>query len=537
MTQVHGRVEAFEDRPEEEPVRVATYTRISTDEAHQPYSLSAQAERLASYIASQPRWTLVREFTDQMTGAVLERPGLERALAEARAHRFDLLLVYRVDRLARSVRALAHILEDLETAGVAFRSATEPFDTATAGGRMFVQMLGVFAEFERATIVERVIAGMERKAATGGWPGGYRPFGYEPDRETGQLVVKEDEAPLVEIIFDLYANKRMGSRAVAQWLNQGGHRTKAGRPWSHTSVLTVLRNRAYVGEIFFRGRYHSSPHPRLIPEQLFETAQRVLESRAEDMGLRRSNGSDYLLTGLLRCEKCGKRFIGASAKGNAYRYAYYVCFSRHRYGTAECDQDRLRADELEEKVVESLLATLARRDLLEEAVTRWGEIVESARPDRERELAAVEARIRKAQGALDRHFQAFEDGRLREEVCTRRIEELSVVLTSLEARRAELIEESSGSQPSLPDSTELAQLPEEIERALRDGRLPERKAVMQALVTEIQVRDRTHIQPVFRVPVFGPPHGLVPPAGLEPALPAPEADALSAELRGRDERV
>jgi site-specific DNA recombinase len=116
------------------------------------------------------------------------------------------------------------------------------------------------------------------------------------------------------------------------------------------------------------------------------------------MGLRRTNGSQYLLTGLLRCEKCGKRFIGASAKGNAYRYAYYVCFSRHRYGTQECDQDRLRADELETRVLESLLSTLGRRDLLEDAVTRWGEIVESGRPDRARELAVVEARIRKSQG-------------------------------------------------------------------------------------------------------------------------------------------
>jgi site-specific DNA recombinase len=274
------------------------------------------------------------------------------------------LLVYRVDRLARSVRTLAHILEELDEAGVAFRSATEPFDTSTPGGRMFVQMLGVFAEFERATIVERVIAGMERKAATGGWPGGYRPFGYEPDPETGLLVVKEDEAPLVPVIFDLYANKRMGSRAVAQWLNRRGHRTKAGRPWGHTAVLTVLTNRAYVGEIFFRGRYHPAPHPRLVDAKLFETAQAVLESRGEDMALRRTNGSEYLLTGLLVCQKCGKRFIGASAKGNAYKYAYYVCFSRHRYGTQECDQDRLRADELEDRVVESLLATLGRRDLL-----------------------------------------------------------------------------------------------------------------------------------------------------------------------------
>jgi site-specific DNA recombinase len=123
----------------------------------------------------------------------------------------------------------------------------------------------------------------------------------------------------------------------------------------------------------------------VIDAKVFETTQAILESRVEDMALRRTNGSEYLLAGLLVCDKCGKRFIGASANGNDYRYPYYVCFTRHRYGTQECDQDRLRADELEERVVESLLATLSRRELLEHAVERWGEIEEKQRPGRERE--------------------------------------------------------------------------------------------------------------------------------------------------------
>ena len=124
-------------------MRVATYIRISTDEDHQPYSLEAQAERLAAYVKSQPDWELARRFSDQASGATTERPELQRALAEARAGRFDLLLVYRVDRFSRSVRGLAQLLEDLDAAGVAFRSATEPFDTTNAAGRMMDQMLGV----------------------------------------------------------------------------------------------------------------------------------------------------------------------------------------------------------------------------------------------------------------------------------------------------------------------------------------------------------------------------------------------------------
>jgi site-specific DNA recombinase len=129
-------------------VRVATYTRISTDEEHQPYSLEAQTARLGAYVQSQDGWEISRRYTDQMTGSTLDRPGLRQALDDAREGRFDMLLVYRVDRFARSVRALALLLEELDRAHVHFRSATEPFDTGTAAGRMMVQMLGVFAEFE-----------------------------------------------------------------------------------------------------------------------------------------------------------------------------------------------------------------------------------------------------------------------------------------------------------------------------------------------------------------------------------------------------
>ena len=118
---------------------------------------------------------------------------------------------------------------------------------------MMVQMLGVFAEFERATIIDRVIAGMERKAARGEWTAGSAPYGYEVDPESSYLAPNPTEAPLVPVIFDRYARDRMGAKAVAGWLNDRGYRTRAGRPWNHMAVLTVLRNRAYLGEIYFRG--------------------------------------------------------------------------------------------------------------------------------------------------------------------------------------------------------------------------------------------------------------------------------------------
>ena len=208
------------DIEEDKRVRVATYIRISTDEENQPYSLEAQELRLAAYITSQDGWEPVRDYSDRMSGSKVDRPGLQRALADARAGRFDLLLVYRVDRLSRSVRGLAQVLEELDRAKVSFRSATEPFDTGSPAGRMMVQMLGVFAEFERATIIDRVIAGMERKAARGGWNGGSIPFGYALDRASGNLVVRPDQSPLVPLIFEHYLRRRWGAHTIAGWLNQ-----------------------------------------------------------------------------------------------------------------------------------------------------------------------------------------------------------------------------------------------------------------------------------------------------------------------------
>jgi site-specific DNA recombinase len=156
-------------------MRVATYTRISTDEDRQPFSLGAQAERLEAYARSQDGWRIVRRFTDQASGATPDRPGLHQALSEASAGVYELLLVFRVDRLSRSVRQLAQIAEELERSGVALRSATEPFDTSSPAGKMMLQMLGVFAEFERATIVERITVGMERAASQGRWVVGKVP--------------------------------------------------------------------------------------------------------------------------------------------------------------------------------------------------------------------------------------------------------------------------------------------------------------------------------------------------------------------------
>jgi site-specific DNA recombinase len=134
-------------------------------------------------------------------------------------------------------------------------------------------------------------------------------------------------------IFDRYAHGREGARALAVWLNESGHRTKAGRPWSHTAVLTVLRNPVYVGKVFFRDALHDGPHEHLVEEKLFSRVQAMLSERGEDWSKRASATSPFLLAGLVVCDRCGKHFVGTSAVVNRYRYLYYTCFTRQRYGT------------------------------------------------------------------------------------------------------------------------------------------------------------------------------------------------------------
>ena len=500
-------------------LRIATYTRISTDEAHQPYSLEAQAQRLGSYVESQEGWRVVRRFSDQASGASLERPGLERALVEAEAKRFDLLLVYRVDRLSRSVRGLAQILERLDAVGVLFRSATEPFDTASSAGRMMVQLLGVFAEFERASIVERVIAGMERKAARGEWNGGSVPFGYRLDPDRRYLEPDPAEAPLVQEIFARYSERLHGAQTIARWLSERGYRTKNDKPFNPQAVLTVLRNRAYLGQISFRGAHYDAPHEPLVDAGLFERAQGILQERGEDRSLRRSNQSDYLLTGLVKCARCGKRYLGAAAHGNGGRYRYYVCFSRQRYGQAACDAERLPADQLDQAILQQLQDLLAREHEIRDAITRAFAELDTQRPKREAELARLEGELRKLNDTLDRYFHAFEHGTMPERACAPRIAELTRRLSELEARRAELAADTQESPEPLSDQ-DLHALQAHVRQVIEHGDPPARKALLQTLVDEIRVNSRTEIYPFFKVPTVRPPHGSVRPARFELATSA-----------------
>ena len=484
-----------------ETVRVGIYLRRSTDDEHQPYSIEAQDERLRSYVDSQPNWVIVLRFADDASGATTQRKDLQRALSAARNGLIDVLLVYRVDRLSRSLRDTVQLLEELDQAKVVFRSATEPIDTSTPMGRMLLQLLAMFAQFERDTIIDRVIAGMERKAAKGLWMGGKRPFGYQVDKAANKLVIDETEAPIIRLIFDLYIRDRLGTRAIAKALNLRGHRTSVGGPWSGHQILRVLDHRIYLGELTFRDITVTDTHDPIITEDIFDAAQRILTERSEDTYRRAANPSDYYLTGRMRCPQCGKTLLGTRATGRTRTYRYYTCFTRNRYNREECDAPRLNADDVDYAVL-TALASFYRdhHQLIADAVARAQRRHRDARSDLTSELTALETELTQTDQAIDRYLGAFERGTLDEEVLATRLEILRTRQKQLCHRQAELTEEIDD-EPVMPARSTLRAVVKHIETIIKTGDDLQRKALIETLIAEVRIEGPDRLTPIFKIPM------------------------------------
>lgn len=486
-------------------VRVATYTRISTDETNQPYSLGAQHDRLDAFVASQPDWQISARFTDQASGKNLERPALTELRAAAAAGRFDLLLVYRVDRLSRNLVQLGGLIEELAGHGVGFRSATEPFDTANPAGRMLVQMLGSFAEFERASLLDRIGAGMERKASRGEWCGGTPPYGYQKPRGTTVLQPDPATAPVVVSLFRRYVETRAGARQLAAWLDAQGVPTRTGGHWSTTSVLAVLRNRAYVGEVSFRRVWGPGAQPPIVERELFEAAQAILDARASDPALRRSNPTDYLLSTLsFVCDRCGHPMVGASARGRGgVRYAYYTCASRATRGPAACNQPRLAKAEIEAAILAQMTEVYADTGLVGAALDEAAAAGRAAQADAERGREGLQRHASELRRKLGRYFAAFEAGELDAVLVQARLAELHTQLAAIEARLAESPRPDAGS-PAAPVEAAIVSwaVSQALGQVLREGPHARTKALLRLLIGEIRV--------VSRPTTFGPHTGCRP---------------------------
>ncbi|NTZ42565.1 recombinase family protein [Altererythrobacter sp. SALINAS58] len=349
-------------------VRCAIYTRKSSEEGlEQDFnSLHAQREACAAYILSQASegWSLLPEEYDDggLSGGTLERPALQRLLKDIEAGKIDTVVVYKVDRLSRSLLDFAKLVETMDKAEVSFVSVTQSFNTTNSMGRLTLNMLLSFAQFEREVTAERIRDKIAASKAKGMWMGGNPPLGYAPEGRTLRIV--EEHAALICDIYRRYmelGNVRLlkeqldgeGVRVPLRQTSSG--RSMGGVPFTRNQIYRILTNPIYLGEIHHKGQVYDGQHDAIVERDLWDKVQVRLEDNRQGTQQAATVKSSSLLAGLV-FDDAGEPLVASHACKSKVRYRYYVSKAlQHEPGSAGSGM-RIPALELEKTVAEGLAA-------------------------------------------------------------------------------------------------------------------------------------------------------------------------------------
>jgi site-specific DNA recombinase len=352
--------------------RCAIYTRKSTEEGlEQEFnSLDAQREACEAYTASQKAegWVLLRDRYDDggFSGGTLERPALKRLLADIEAGLIDVVVVYKIDRLSRSLMDFAKLVEVFDRCGVTFVSVTQSFNTTTSMGRLTLNILLSFAQFEREVIGERIRDKFAASRKRGMWMGGFVPLGY--DVQDRKLVVNEAEAELVRHIFERFI--QLGSvTLVVRELQAEGRLTKRGRPFDKGIVYKLINNRVYVGEAVHKGTSYPGEHEAIIDRDTFDKVQAILASNGYARAAVTRSRTPALLRGLIFTE-AGRAMTPASTRKGSRLYRYYVSTDaiRGRKPAGTAAPLRLPADVVETAVVREIRRLVRAPEIVAQAL-------------------------------------------------------------------------------------------------------------------------------------------------------------------------
>ena len=361
----------------------AIYTRKSTNEGldRDFTTLDNQRESAENYINSQKNegWIILPEKYDDggFTGANTDRPALQRLMTDIKAGKINCVVVYKVDRLSRSLLNFAELLSVFEEHGVTFVSITQHFNTQNSMGRLTLNILLSFAQFEREIISERTRDKMGAAKRKGKWIGGRPPLGYNIDKDKHKLVVNQKEAEIVRKIFDAYIEKR-SLLSVTIIMNELGYTTKqhtsetgkkfGGIQFRSNGMQQILRKPLYTGKVLYQGEIYPGEHEAIISEETFRKAQSILVENRPDWKMTIKTKHVGLLTGLLRCKSCDcAMYFSYNIKASKYRYYYYLCMSASKRGYKTCPTRLLSAQKIDQKIIE-LLRTLTPMPKLDEKV-------------------------------------------------------------------------------------------------------------------------------------------------------------------------
>ncbi len=397
-------------------VRCAIYTRKSTEEGlDQEYNtLDAQRDSGEAYIKSQTHegWQCLPDRYDDggFTGGNMERPALRRLMSDIEAGRVDCVVVYKVDRLSRSLLDFARMMETFEKHHVSFVSVTQQFNTTNSMGRLMLNVLLSFAQFEREIISERTrdkIAAARRK---GKWSGGRPLLGYDVDPRGSKLMVNEDEAVRVRAIFELYLEHQALLPVVQEldrrgwvnkrWTTRKGHE-RGGRPFDKNSLWKALTNVTYVGKITYKDEIHDGEHAAIIDDDIWQRVQALLRRNGRTGGAAVRNKFGALLKGVLRCVPCNCAMSPShSTKNGNKRYRYYVCTHAQKRGWDNCPSKSIPAPEIERFVVDQIKRIGKDPTLLHETLAQAREQGQSRVAELEAERRGLERELGRWNGEV-----------------------------------------------------------------------------------------------------------------------------------------
>jgi len=376
-----------------EKIKAAIYIRVSTeDQAKEGYSLEVQREYLEDF-AKREGCEVYKVYCDEGISAYsTRRPALQELLADARAKKFNLVLVHKIDRFSRNLKDLLMLVDELSSGGVAFKSASEPFDTTTSAGKLMFQQLGSFAEFERNRISERVFPGMVKGVLSGNWQGArFVPFGYTYSKAKKLLEIEEREANIVKLIYTMYLFGR-GTHDITDYLNKKKFQTRTGKRFYSKFICDVLRNQIYTGKIVWNKKHYDKnqktkkyykyirndpskiivaqgKHKPIIDEQDFAEIQKLLANKTRTWRPRVKN-KEYLLTGLLTCAKCNHKYNGVSSISNHRtnkKKRWYRCSGPYA-SHIRCANRAVKAEDIEPEATK-IVARLIQNERLKQS--RW----------------------------------------------------------------------------------------------------------------------------------------------------------------------
>jgi len=360
-------------------VRCAIYTRKSHEEGLEQEFNSLDAQRVAAenYIASQVAqgWITLPKYYDDggYSGGTLERPALRRLLDDIKEGEVDCIVVYKIDRLTRSLLDFSQLVQVFDANNVSFVSVTQSFNTSNSMGKLMLNVLLSFAQYERELTGERIRDKFESSKKKGMWMGGNLPLGY--DLGNRKLILNEKEAETIKLIYDHFLKYHSITETV-RYLNKSEFTTKSwvtakgkvheGKKFNKNAIEKILKNPLYIGKTVHKDKIYDGQHPAIIDEETYQKVQDIFKIRSkEKINLPNSRiTSPPLLKGLINCGICGCKMSSTYAVSKGKKYRYYICSNKTRRLEDDCEIGRISANETEKLAKEQILQLLKKPEII-----------------------------------------------------------------------------------------------------------------------------------------------------------------------------